>query len=94
MAQSVEDMRQMLTVLASKLVTIPEAVTVESAESESGIVLKLRVAPSDVGTVIGLRGQTARSLRTILGAFGAKANCHYILEIVNEERIALIAGSE
>ncbi len=84
MTHDVEDMRRMLITLARELVAIPEAVTVETVEKADSVLLKLRVAPSDVGAVIGKRGHTARSLRTILATFGLKANRCYILEIVDE----------
>jgi len=45
-------------------------------------VLELKVAPSDLGKVIGKQGRTARSIRTILGAAGMKLNRRFTLEII------------
>jgi hypothetical protein len=49
---------------------------------EQVTVLELKVAPSDLGKVIGKQGRTARSIRTILGAAGMKVNRRFTLEIL------------
>ena len=54
--------------IAQALVDEPTAVDVQSVDRDENTVLKLRVAPQDVGKVIGKQGRTARSVRTILGA--------------------------
>jgi len=51
-------------------------------------VLRLRVAPSDVGKVIGKQGRTARSMRTILGAVSMKHHHRYTLDILEEDKHA------
>ena len=68
--------------IARALVDEPEAVEVESVSRDENTVLKLRVAPQDVGKVIGKQGRTARSIRTILGAAGMKLNRRFTLEIL------------
>ncbi|MFZ0272111.1 MAG: KH domain-containing protein [Acidobacteriaceae bacterium] len=79
-----EDMRELVTQIARALVDIPEAVEVEPEEKENSTALRLRVAPSDVGKVIGKQGRTARSMRTILGAVSVKHHHRYTLDILEE----------
>ncbi len=76
------DMRALLESIAKALVDEPGQVTVESIEEDDTTVLELRVAPGDVGKVIGKQGRTARAMRAILGAAGSKQNRHYSLEIL------------
>jgi len=71
--------------IACSLVDEPAAVEVESVDREESTVLKLRVAPEDVGKVIGKQGRTARSVRTILGAVSVKLNHRYTLDILEED---------
>ena len=61
-------MKDLVTEIAKALVDIPDEVTVREVEGEQVTVLELRVAPSDLGKVIGKQGRTARSIRTLLGA--------------------------
>ena len=72
----------MVTEIAKALVDIPDEVTVREVEGEQVTVLELRVAPSDLGKVIGKQGRTARSIRTLLGAAGMKLNRRFTLEIL------------
>jgi uncharacterized protein len=71
--------------IARALVDEPEAVEVQSVGREENTVLKLRVAPQDVGKVIGKQGRTARSVRTILGAVSMKLHHRYTLDILEED---------
>ena len=75
-------MKQLIEDIAKALVDIPEEVVVKSVEGEQTTVLELKVAPSDLGKVIGKQGRTARSIRTILGAAGMKLNRRFTLEIL------------
>ncbi len=75
-------MKQLIEDIAKALVDIPEEVTVNAIEGEQTTVLELKVAPSDLGKVIGKQGRTARSIRTILGAAGMKLNRRFTLEIL------------
>ena len=77
-----DDMRELVTQIARALVDVPDAVMVEAVEREESTVLRLRVAPTDVGKVIGKQGRTARSIRTLLGAAGMKLNRRFTLEIL------------
>jgi predicted RNA-binding protein YlqC (UPF0109 family) len=71
--------------IARALVDEPDAVEVEAISREENTVLRLRVAPGDVGKVIGKQGRTARSVRTILGAVSMKVRHRYTLDILEEE---------
>jgi uncharacterized protein len=80
-----DDMRELITQIARALVDIPEEVAVEAEESDEGTRLRLRVAPSDTGKVIGKQGRTARSMRTILAAVSMKHRHRYSLDILEED---------
>ena len=77
-------MAELLAWIARHLVDDPEAVRVETVEQDGTTVLRLHVAPDDVGKVIGRQGRIARALRTIVRASGAHQNERVQLEIVNE----------
>jgi predicted RNA-binding protein YlqC (UPF0109 family) len=74
--------KQLIEDIAKALVDIPEEVSVREVQGEQVTVLELKVAPSDLGKVIGKQGRTARSIRTILGAAGMKLNRRFTLEIL------------
>ena len=75
-------MKNLVVDIAKALVDIPEEVSVREVEGEQTTVLELRVAPSDLGKVIGKQGRTARSIRTLLGAAGMKLHRRFTLEIL------------
>ena len=75
-------MRELVEFIAKALVNEPDAVTVKETGDDKGSVLELKVAPADLGKVIGRQGRTARSLRTIVAASGQKFRKHIVLEIV------------
>jgi predicted RNA-binding protein YlqC (UPF0109 family) len=68
--------------IAKALVDSPDEVDVKEIAGEQVTVLELRVAPTDLGKVIGKQGRTARSIRTLLGAAGMKLNRRFTLEIL------------
>ncbi|GIU74125.1 MAG: KH domain-containing protein [Bryobacteraceae bacterium] len=74
--------KELVEEIAKALVDIPEEVHVREVQGEQVTVLELRVAPSDLGKVIGKQGRTARSIRTLLGAAGMKLNRRFTLEIL------------
>jgi len=78
-------MRELVTQIARALVDIPSEVVVEAQETPEATALRLRVAASDVGKVIGKQGRTARSIRTILGAVSMKHRHRYTLDILEEQ---------
>lgn len=75
-------MKALVEDIAKALVDRPEEVNVREVEGEQVTVLELRVAPADLGKVIGKQGRTARSIRTLLGAAGMKLNRRFTLEIL------------
>ena len=75
-------MKDLLLYIAKSLVDKPEAVTVVEVQGEKTTVLELRVAPEDLGKVIGKQGRTARSIRTILNASATKLKKRAVLEII------------
>jgi hypothetical protein len=75
-------MKQLVEHIATALVDNPEQVAVNEVVGEKKTVLELRVAPSDLGKVIGKDGRTARSMRTILHAAGTKIGTRCVLEIL------------
>lgn len=75
-------MKELVTEIAKALVDIPDEVSVREVTGEQSTVLELKVAPSDLGKVIGKQGRTVRSIRTLLGAAGMKLNRRFTLEIL------------
>ena len=82
---AVPDMKVLMTEIARALVDEPEAVEVETVPEGEGTLLRLHVAPGDIGKVIGKQGRTARSLRTILSAASMKFHHRFGLDIVELE---------
>jgi len=74
--------KELVSEIAKALVDKPDEVVVSEVEGEQATVLELKVAPSDLGKVIGKQGRTARSIRTLLGAAGMKLNRRFTLEIL------------
>jgi predicted RNA-binding protein YlqC (UPF0109 family) len=74
--------RQLVEEIAKALVDTPAEVSVNEVAGEQATVLELKVAPSDLGKVIGKQGRTARSIRTLLGAASMKLNRRFTLEIL------------
>ncbi|MFP5230271.1 MAG: KH domain-containing protein [Acidobacteriota bacterium] len=89
-----DDMRELVVQIARALVDLPEDVVVEAVEREESTALRLRVAPSDVGKVIGKQGRTARSMRTILGAVSMKHHHRYTLDILEEDHAGTADSEE
>ena len=75
-------MKELVEQIAKALVDNPDQVQVHAVEGEQVTVLELRVAPSDLGKVIGKQGRTARAIRTLLGAAGMKLRKRFTLEIL------------
>ncbi len=86
------DMRMLVEQIAQALVDAPEQVQVTPVEDGDATILELRVAPTDLGKVIGRQGRTAKSIRTILGAASMKFKKRYMLEIIEEEGEDAVAG--
>jgi uncharacterized protein len=72
---------ELVAFLARKLVDDPEAVRVEQEERDDVLIVRLHVAPDDVGKVVGKQGRIARALRTIVRAGGVREGRRVLLEI-------------
>ena len=81
MAASID--QQFIEYIVKSLVNNPDAVKIERRIDEKGVLLELTVDPEDLGRVIGKRGATAQSLRTLLRALGTKNDARYNLKIVD-----------
>lgn len=77
--------QQFVEYIVKSLVGHPDDVIVERLIDEKGVLLTLTVNPEDLGRVIGKRGVTAQSLRTLLRALGTKNDARYNLKIVNND---------
>ena len=77
--------QQFVEFIVKTLVNNPEKVTVDREIDERGVLLSLSVDPEDVGRVIGKRGATAQSIRTLLRVLGTKNGARYNLKIVNTD---------
>jgi predicted RNA-binding protein YlqC (UPF0109 family) len=75
--------QQFIEYVVKSLVGNPDAVKVDRSVDEKGVLLELTVDPEDLGRVIGKRGATAQSLRTLLRALGTKNDARYNLKIVD-----------
>ena len=76
-------MKELLLYLAKNLVDEPEAVTVTEVSDEEGKVLELRVAPGDMGKVIGRQGRIAKEIRTIVKTVAQRTGEKVTVEIVD-----------
>ena len=88
--------QQFIEYIVKSVVGHPDDVVVERLIDEKGVLLTLTVNPDDLGRVIGKRGVTAQSLRTLLRALGTKNDARYNLKIVNNdgETGAVMSSSE
>ena len=74
-------MDELITWIARRLVDAPDEVRVERVERDDAVVLRLHVAPEDVGKVIGRQGRLARALRTLVRTASARSDTRLLLEI-------------
>ena len=75
-------MEELLTFLAQSLVDKPESVDVRRVEDDATITLELRVAPEDMGRVIGKQGRIAKAIRTVMKASASREKKKVRVEIV------------
>lgn len=76
---------QLVTFVVRTLVDQPDAVRVEVREEAQGLLVALRVAPSDMGKVIGRQGRIARALRQVVRAAAVRAGTRAMLDIRSSE---------
>ena len=74
-------MKELVEVIASALVDNPDEVVVTETENDKEIVLSLKVAPDDMGKVIGKQGKIAKALRTIVRSATPSSSKKYVIEI-------------
>lgn len=86
--------QQFVEYIVKSLVSKPDAVVIERRIDEKGVLLELTVDPEDLGRVIGKRGATAQSLRTLLRALGTKNDARYNLKIVDNGEPAMSGGTQ
>lgn len=75
-------MKEVLEYVARHLVDDPDAVEVTEEEGERSVVLRLKVAPDDMGKVIGKRGRTVRAIRSLVRAAASRQGLSSMVEIV------------
>ncbi len=75
-------MKELVELIARALVDHPDEVSVKEVERDQKCAIELRVAPGDLGKVIGRQGRTARAIRTLLAASGTKLKKRFVLEIL------------
>lgn len=75
-------MKELLEVIAKRLVENPEQVSVTETENDRTLVLELKVAPEDMGKVIGKQGRIAKAIRTVVKAAGVHDDKKIVVEIV------------
>lgn len=85
--------QQFVEFIVKSLVSNPDHVQIERRIDEKGVLLELTVDPDDLGRIIGKRGATAQSLRTLLRALGTKNDARYNLKIVDNDMPDDSAGS-
>jgi predicted RNA-binding protein YlqC (UPF0109 family) len=76
--------KELVEMIAKSLVDNPDMVQVSQLDGAQSSIIELKVAPEDVGKVIGKQGRTAQAIRVILGAAGMKLKKRYSLELVEK----------
>jgi predicted RNA-binding protein YlqC (UPF0109 family) len=76
--------KELVEAIAKALVDNPDRVQVSQLNGEQTSILELKVAPEDIGKVIGKQGGNVQAIRVILGAAGMKLKKRYILEIIEK----------
>ena len=77
-------MKELVELIAKSLVDNPDRVQVSQLDGEQTSILELKVAPEDIGKVIGKQGGNVQAIRIILGAAGMKLKKRYVLEIIEK----------
>lgn len=76
-------MKELLAYVAKNLVDNPEAVQVKEIDCDGEVILELRVAPEDMGKVIGRQGRIAKEIRTIVRSLAQRRNTRVSVEIMD-----------
>ncbi len=75
-------MEELVKFIAKSLVDDPDSVTTKVTETDSTVTIELRVAPDDMGKVIGKQGRIAKAIRTVVKAASGREKKKYLVEIV------------
>lgn len=75
-------MKELVEVIAKSLVDSPEEVVVTETEENDAILLELKVAPADMGKVIGRQGRIAKAIRTVVKAASSKREKKVVVDIL------------
>lgn len=75
-------MKELVEVIAKSLVDNPDEVVVTQTESGNDLLVELKVAPSDMGKVIGRQGRIAKAIRTVVKAASSKSDRKVVVEIL------------
>lgn len=75
-------MKELVKIIAKSLVDNPDMVQVNEISGEQSIILELKVAPDDMGKVIGKQGRIAKAIRTVVKAAAIKENKRVVVEII------------
>lgn len=76
------NMKDLVAIIAKSLVDNPDAVEVKEVAGEQSLILELKVAPEDMGKVIGKQGRIAKAIRTVVKAAAVKENKRVVVEII------------
>lgn len=74
-------MKELVEVIARALVDNPDEVVVTETEKEDGTFIELKVAPSDMGKVIGKQGRIAKAIRSVVKAAASKEDKKVVVDI-------------
>jgi len=77
--------KELIELIAKSLVDNPDKVQVSQLAGEQSSIIELKVAPEDIGKVIGKQGRNVQAIRVILGAAGMKLKKRFILELVEKK---------
>ncbi len=75
-------MKELLETIVTALVDNPDEISVNEVEGEKSLILEIRVAPDDMGKVIGKQGRIAKAIRTVMKAAAVKENKRVVVEII------------
>ena len=79
-------MKELIEIIAKSLVDNPNEVHVNEVQGEQDLILELRVAPEDMGKVIGKQGRVAKAIRTVVKAAALNENQKVVVEIIDAKR--------
>ncbi|NCB04934.1 MAG: KH domain-containing protein [Clostridia bacterium] len=76
-------MKELLSYIVSHLVSDQDAVRIETVEAGDTVTLQLRVAPDDMGKVIGRQGRIAKEIRTLIKSAGQREDKKIMVDILD-----------